>query len=234
MSPDVWRADIEWTKCNLPKDKLLSVSVVASPDDDWTLDQLADDFALCARWAVESGADCVEANFSCPNVSSADGQLYQQPGAAAVVAERVRIAIGKTPFIIKIGFFDDQSRCHELLDAVGPFADALAMTNCISAAVKQPGGEKLFSGQARGIGGDNIRAASIDQVRVFANLVRERGYSTKIIGVGGISSAAHVQDYLSAGAESVQLATALMLDPLTGPTIRRALRDAMALRCGVR
>ena len=127
MSPDVWRADVEWTKCHLPKGKLLSVSVVASPEPNWTLDQLADDFALCGRWAVESGADCVEANFSCPNVSSADGQLYQQPEAAAVVAERVRTRIGKAPFIIKVGFFDDKSRCVELLDAVAPFADALAM-----------------------------------------------------------------------------------------------------------
>src|SRR5262249_1358778 len=58
MSPDVWRADVEWTKCHLSKEKLLSVSVVASPEPDWTIDQLADDFALCARWAVESGADC--------------------------------------------------------------------------------------------------------------------------------------------------------------------------------
>ena len=35
------------------------------------------DYAQCARWAVESGADCVEANFSCPNVATCDGQLYQ-------------------------------------------------------------------------------------------------------------------------------------------------------------
>jgi dihydroorotate dehydrogenase len=220
MSPDVWRADIEWTKCHLPKEKLLSVSVVASPEPDWTVDQLADDFALCARWAVESGADCVETNFSCPNVSSADGQLYQQKRPAAIVAECVRAEIGKTPLIIKVGFFDDKSRCEELLDAVAPFADALAMTNCISAVVEQSISEKIFNGQPRGIGGDAIRVTSVEQVRLFAKLVHERGYSTKITGVGGISTSAQMRDYLAAGAESVQLASAVMVDPLVGIKIR--------------
>src|ERR1044071_8949481 len=35
-SPDVWRADVEATRRALPPHKLLSVSVVATPDADWT------------------------------------------------------------------------------------------------------------------------------------------------------------------------------------------------------
>ena len=84
--PDVWRADVEATRRRLPAGKVLSVSVVASPGPGWAEEHLAADFARCARWAVESGADCVEANFSCPNVDSPDGQLYQQPAAAGRVA----------------------------------------------------------------------------------------------------------------------------------------------------
>src|SRR6478735_7978230 len=44
MPPDIWRADIEATRCRLPKEKILSVSVVASPEADWSLDRIADDF----------------------------------------------------------------------------------------------------------------------------------------------------------------------------------------------
>ena len=79
--PSVWRPDVTATRSTLPTGKLLSVSVVASPEPDWTPEQLADDYAACARQAAEAGADCVEANFSCPNVQSRDGQLYQQPAA---------------------------------------------------------------------------------------------------------------------------------------------------------
>ena len=214
MPPEVWRADVEWTRTRLPKEKLLAVSVVASVEPGWSLDEMADDFARCARWAVESGADCIETNFSCPNVSTSDGQLYQQPGAAAVVAERVRDAIGNAPYVIKVGFFDDPGQCEQLLEAVAPFASALAMTNCIAATVEQANGTPLFAGQPRGIGGESIRDASVAQVRRFAEIARGRGYPTRIVGVGGISSAAHVEQYLTAGAEAVQLATAPMINPL--------------------
>jgi dihydroorotate dehydrogenase (NAD+) catalytic subunit len=227
MPPDIWRADVEWTRARLPKEKLLSVSVVATAEPDWSLDDLADDFARCARWAVESGADCVETNFSCPNVSTCDGQLYQQPAAAAVVAQCVRDAIGKTPYVIKVGFVPDEPLIEQLLDAIAPVADALAMTNCIAAKVHRSDGTPLFDGQGRGIGGDAIREASVAQVRRFANIIRQRGHRARVIGVGGIASANHVQQYLDYGAEAVHLATAIMVNPLIGVQIRQQWADRL-------
>ena len=223
MPPDVWRADVEWTRARLAKEKLLSVSVVGSAEPDWSVDDLAGDYARCARGAVESGADCVEANFSCPNVATCDGQLYQQPDAAAVVAQRVREAIGSVPLAIKIGHVADEEPAAALLDAVAPFADALSMTNCVTATVRDSRGALLFSGDPRGIGGEAIRGASVRQVRLFSKLIRERELAMRIVGVGGISTAQHVRDYLDAGAQAVHLATAVMVDPLVGCRIRREL-----------
>lgn len=225
MPPEIWRADVERTRAQLPAEKLLCVSVVATPEPEWTLDDLADDFARCARWAVESGADCVETNFSCPNVSTADGQLYQQPKCAAIVAHRVRAAIGATPFVIKLGFFDDLERVEQMTEALGSIADAWAMTNCIAARVHDQNGKPSFGGEARGIGGAAIRAASIAQVRQFSAAIRQRELPTRLIGVGGISEASHAQEYLEAGAEAVQLSTAVMFDPLVGCRIREDWRS---------
>jgi dihydroorotate dehydrogenase (NAD+) catalytic subunit len=221
--PDTWRADVEWTRMNLPAEKLLSVSVVGSVQPDWSLSDLADDYARCAKWAVESGADAVESNFSCPNVSTCDGQLYQQPKDAALVAERIRDTVGKTPYIIKIGSMTDRNAAEELLDAVAPFVDALAMTNSVAAKVRQPDGSYLFDGQRRGICGDATRTASLQQTRLFCDLIRERGLNLAVIGVGGISTAEHVRQFLDAGAESVHIATAAMLDPSIGLQIRKDL-----------
>ena len=61
-SPDIWRADVQSTRDKLPSGKLLSVSVVGSPQPEMTLEELAADYAQCARWAVESGADMIETN----------------------------------------------------------------------------------------------------------------------------------------------------------------------------
>src|SRR5690606_7228819 len=65
MAPDVWRKDIESTRNKLAAEKLLSVSVVGTVQDGWSLDDLAADYAQCAKWAVDSGADAIETNFSC-------------------------------------------------------------------------------------------------------------------------------------------------------------------------
>jgi dihydroorotate dehydrogenase (NAD+) catalytic subunit len=221
MSPDVWRADVAWTRARLSAEKLLCVSVVATSQPHWSACDLAADFAQCARWVVDAGADAVEANFSCPNVATSDGQLYQHPDAAAAVARTIREAVGRTPFVIKIGYLADERQIDQFVAAVGPLVDAFSMTNCLSATVRQPDGQPLFDGQPRGIAGDAIREASIQQVRRFAEAIRRRGFPTKIIGVGGIFSADHVVEYLAAGAESVQLATAAMLDPQVALTIRR-------------
>ncbi len=221
QEPDSWRRDIEWTREHLPDEKLLSVSVVATIQPGWTIDDTADDYARCAQWAAESGADCVETNFSCPNVSTADGQLYQVPDDAAVVAQRVREALGRTPYVIKIGHMPEADRARELLRAITPHIDGIAMTNSVATTVRMPDGEMLFDGLPRGICGKATREASLEQTRLFANLVREEEMGVSLVGVGGASTATDVAAYLEAGAESVHIATAAMVNPLTAQQIRR-------------
>lgn len=221
--PDTWRPDIERTRARLPRGKVLSVSVVGSVQEGWTIDDLAEDYARCARWAVDAGAQCIETNFSCPNVSTCDGQLYQQPDAARAVAARVRAEIGAVPLIVKIGHVARGDATDALLAALAPLADALAMTNSVAAAVRSADGGLLFDGARRGICGDATRGASLAQTRLFAERARETGRSIRLIGVGGARTVEHVRDYLAAGAESVHIATAAMVDPAVAMRIRAAL-----------
>jgi len=223
--PEVWRDDVAATRRDLADDKLLVVSVVATEQPGWTIDDLADDYALCARWAVESGADAVEANFSCPNVCTSDGQLYQHPREAALCAARVRAAVGAAPFIVKVGHLAGTDEAAALVEALAPYVDALAMTNSVAAPVVGPDGEKLFGGAPRGICGAAILEPSLAQTRLARQVVTGRYLSlgikpAAIIGVGGAFSADDVRRYLVAGAESVHLATAAMLDPAVALRIR--------------
>ncbi|MEX0725507.1 MAG: hypothetical protein WD065_04520 [Planctomycetaceae bacterium] len=219
-APDYWRRDVAATRERLPPDKILSVSVVGTIQPGWTTDDLADDYARCAKWAVESGADVVEANFSCPNVSTCDGQLYQQPESAACVAERIRQAIGPTPFLLKVGYFAKLDLAAEVLDAVAPYVSGWASTNSVIARVRNDQGDLEFDGQPRGICGDATRSASIAQVEFLARQATSRGLDVKFIGVGGVSTAEHLQAFLEAGAEGVHLATSVMVDPAVGLRIR--------------
>jgi dihydroorotate dehydrogenase len=222
-APEVWRADIRATRAKLPRGKLLSVSVVGTQQAGWSIDQLADDYARCACWAVDSGADVVEANFSCPNVSTCDGQLFQQPRDAQRVALRVGQSIGDIPLVVKIGHIPSRQDASLLLEALGPHVDALAMTNSVATTVRHGDGRLVFDGQPRGICGDAVREASIEQTRMFAQLIRESGANVALIGVGGASNAGHVREYLSAGAHAVHIATAAMVNPWVAVEIKRQL-----------
>ena len=222
MAPDVWRRDVEWTRERLPAGKLLSVSVVGTVQPGMTLEELAGDYAQCAKWAAESGADVIETNFSCPNVSTRDGQLFQQPEAAGLVAQRVRAAIGSTPYVVKIGRVSNEADAASLLSAVGPHINGIAMTNSIAARVVD-GETVLFDGQPRGICGEATREASVQQVALFKTLIVAGGDPIDIVGVGGAATAEDVQAYLNAGASAVHIATAAMVNPLVGVEIRENL-----------
>ena len=63
------------------------------------------------------------------------------------------------------------------------------------------------------------------QTELIAEQIAHRGLSMSVIGVGGIFTAYDVRRYLDAGAESVQLATAAMIDPEVGLKIRSAFRE---------
>tara|TARA_B100000945_G_scaffold307169_1_gene295329 strand:- start:818 stop:1858 length:1041 start_codon:yes stop_codon:yes gene_type:complete len=211
--PEIWRADVARTRDLLADEKILCVSVVGSVQPDWSLQQLADDYALCARQAVDSGADCVEANFSCPNVSTCDGQLYQIPEDCQIVTKTIRDEIGDTPLIAKIGRIARPDKMCALLEKIHPFIDALAMTNSIATRVKDKQGKFLFDGQLRGICGKATLNASVEQTQLANDINQEYGYALELIGVGGASCLADVQEYINAGATAVHLATAAMENP---------------------
>jgi dihydroorotate dehydrogenase len=251
MDSEFWRKDVEETRRRLRKDKLLSVSVVATPEPDWTLDRVAEDFVRCARWAAESGADCVEANFSCPNVASLDAQLYQSPRQARRVAQALRKVLGSIPLLIKIGPVsshvpgetaatpnsNERDPVSELLSHLAGVVDALVMVNCFPAQVETAPGILAFQGESRGIAGDAIRNPTLDQVREFIRGIRltppqstsnaktktPSKTKLKIVGVGGISNAKDVQAHLSEGSHAVQLATQAMRRPSSGLEIRKGI-----------
>ncbi|MBT4902919.1 MAG: hypothetical protein HON54_13565 [Verrucomicrobia bacterium] len=219
--PSFWRDDVTATRSRLAKGKFLCVSVVATAQDGWSIDDLAADYAQCARWAVESGADGVEANFSCPNVSSVDGQLFLNPTDAGIVAAQLREALPDTPLLLKVGHINNRETAHALVEVVAPSADALVMVNGLSAKVRQRNTELLFEGQCRGIAGEAIRETTLEQLALFDGLIREFGIDVRLVGVGGLGQAADVQACLDRGSEAVQFATAAMLNPGLGLAIRR-------------
>ena len=218
--PYEWRADVETARRGLGPKQVLSVSVVASPEDGWTMTQVANDFAQCAAWAVDAGAQVVEANLSCPNVCTKEADLYLAAEAAAEIASTVRARVDRTPLVLKIGLFQTPEQAEALVCAVSPYADALSSTNSITAAVRGADGEPLFGGRRRGIGGAAIGKRCNEELAMLSRTIREAGSDLLLVGVGGVMTADDVRKRLAAGAHNVHLATAPMIDPMVGLRIR--------------
>jgi dihydroorotate dehydrogenase (NAD+) catalytic subunit len=215
-----WTRDVERARRELSPEQLLSVSVVASPEEGWTRKQIVADFVECARLAKDSGADAVEANLSCPNVCSQEGQLYTSPEASAEIAGAVANVLRGVPLVLKIGLFDNSNQASEFVASIAPYANALSTTNSISAKVMAASGQPAFGGLSRGIGGLCIRDRCNEEVRMLSRVVAATAPPVRLIGVGGIASTEDARERLAAGAHHIQIATAAMLNPLIGIRMR--------------
>lgn len=221
-APGFWIEDARQTKSQLNSGQRLSISVVGTMQPGWSILELAADYAECVRLALTAQADCVEMNFSCPNVCSEDGQLFQTPPDAAKVAQCARLAVGEgLPLLVKIGLVRDNKLLEDLLIALNPYIDAIVTTNSVPSTVIDAQGQRLFDGQQRGICGRATRQASLDQVHRCREIIEQQRLALEVIGVGGIESADDVRQYLNAGANSIQIATAAMIDPMLGVRIKQ-------------
>jgi len=79
--PREWQADVEKARDVLRvPGQVLIVSVMGTPEEADTIEDLADDFANVAGLAKEAGAQIIEANLSCPNTGSGpSGEIYKRP-----------------------------------------------------------------------------------------------------------------------------------------------------------
>ena len=67
---------------------------------------------------------------------------------------------------------------------------------------------------------------------MLRDAIDRAGSNLRLVSVGGVSSAADVLERLAIGADHVQLATAAMLNPMVGITIRDALSKGVAEHAG--
>ena len=227
MAPEVWREDIARCKAGLSDGQMLIVSVVASPEPDWSVAQVADDYAQCASWAVEAGADVIEANFSCPNVCSAEGQVYLDAALSGDVSATIRTGIGEMPLLLKVATFPDEESMSGFLRAVSKPADGVTLVNGIARPVLHPDGRPAFGEDyvKAGVLGRIIHEPSVASVRQARAIVDAEGLGLAIAAVGGVSQAEDMADFFEAGADAIMLGSAPMYLPDLACEIKRAHPD---------
>lgn len=225
MAPEVWRADVRKARKRLRPGQILIVSVVGTPRPGGGPEALAEDFARSARWASEAGAHVVEANFSCPNVTSAEGSVDRDCGFSRELAGLLRDALRSTPYLIKAGHFESRSDLRSFQKAVAGLADGIVIVNGVSRRVVGPDGKPAFPGHERvGILGRAIHAPALKNVKnaVAGSCRMPAGKRLLTLAVGGVLSQEDPRGFFEAGAAAVLMGGGAALDPLLAIRVKKA------------
>jgi dihydroorotate dehydrogenase len=224
VAPEVWGPDIAAARRALGNGQALIVSIVGTARPGLSEADFAADFAALAQQVAEGGADLVEADLSCPNVARREGEVYLDTKLSTEIARAVKAVAGGRPVLLKIGDIADRAQMAAFLESVSGAADGVVMINAPSRRIVDSSGAPAFgAGRERaGVTGAAIKGIALAAVRDAAEHIRRRGLPLKVIGVGGIGSAADARAFLAAGAYAVQSATAATWNPYLAAEIKAA------------
>lgn len=180
-----------------------------------------DEFAAMAAQVEQAGgADAIELNVSCPNVSGGVDYGRTPEGAAAVVSA-VRAACG-LPILAKLtpNVTDVPSVARAAADAG---ADAVTLVNTFTGlAVNWRTRRPVLGNGIGGLSGPAIKPLALRIVYQVAQAV-----DVPIVGCGGIRTVDDVLEFLVCGASAVQVGTANFADPTVSGRLVTELAAAM-------
>lgn len=225
--PEFWAQDMKKAVASAGKGQVMVASAFGTAREGMSPDEFWQDFADAARIAAGAGAKIIELNLSCPNVVG-EGIVCYTREAVIGICKRTREAIGKTPLIIKLGYFTaaQQPLLEEIMAEVAPLINAVALINTIPAKVYDKEGRQALPGEGRlvsGLCGAGIQWAGLDMVERMAQLREEKGYTYEIVGIGGVMTPEDFFEYRNAGADLIQACTG----PMWNPNLAREIAEAL-------
>lgn len=224
MEPDIWRKDIRRAKERIGDGQILIVSVIGTPTPGGDAESLIVDYAQCAGWAAESGADVVEIHLATPDPFVEQPQMiYENVPLAARILHRARTTVG-VPILAKLGPFKTPRLLHETATRLAPWAHGYVLVHGINRRVFDEKGSPAFEGTGREradvVGAQTFTVASRQVAEMLA--WRKAGaWDRAILAVGGISTVERARDVLREGADAVLVATAALFDPLFATRFRQ-------------
>jgi dihydroorotate dehydrogenase (NAD+) catalytic subunit len=207
----VLRMELPWLATNLRRAQVL-VNVVG-----FTVEEYAE---VVAGLDGVSGIAALELNLSCPNTSAGGIEVGADPECVrrivSVCRDRTRL-----PLLAKLSpVVPDIPRMA--LAARDAGADGISVVNTFPGLLYHDGGAARLGNGNGGVSGPPLLPM---RVLATARVVEATG-GMPVLGVGGVRSAADVDQYLRVGAALVGIGTAALADPRLPERIVRELERA--------
>jgi dihydroorotate dehydrogenase (NAD+) catalytic subunit len=172
----------------------------------------------------------IEINLSCPNEPDSDNKspvlACFDTDMSEAIAKAVRAANPDSKLLIKVAYFANRDQFKDWVKRIGPLVDGITAINTIPVPVLDETGETVFPGRAlAGISGAPIKWAGLEMVRQLKQYRDEFGYGYKIIGLGGVLSAADFKEYTDTGADYVMSVTGAMWNPNLAAEVKASLQQ---------
>ena len=202
---EVRRTQVPWLAANLPRTRKL-VNVVG-----YAVEEFATVVEGLETVAGSSGDGSAihgyELNVSCPNVKAGGMEFGADSQALTEVVRRAR-AVTRRPLFVKLSpTLPDIAASARVAADAG--ADGLTLVNTIPGLVI----DVERRAPALGFGSGGVSGTALLPVGVLATWKVSRAVRLPIIGIGGVSVATDVVQYILAGASLVGVGTAAMRDP---------------------
>jgi len=168
----------------------------------------SEEFVDVARVAVETGADALELNVSCPHVEKTGAEIGQNPELVTKVVESVKNNVDKPVFVKLTPNITSIAEVAKAAAEAG--AEAITAINTVRAmAINVETCRPILSNKIGGLSGPAIRPIA---VRCVYEIYRE--VKVPIIGCGGIATWRDAVEFMLAGASAVQIGTAVAFQGL--------------------
>jgi dihydroorotate dehydrogenase (NAD+) catalytic subunit len=196
---DEVRADhLPWLAENLRRARVL-VNIVGNRAEEFaTVVSLLDDSPAVSGY---------ELNVSCPNVKAGGIEFGADPVSLADVVKRARAVTKKSVFVKLSPTLQDIGRSAQVAADAG--ADGISVVNTLPGLLIDVETRK----PALGFGTGGVSGPGLLPVGVLATHKVSKAVKLPVMGVGGISRATDIVQYVIAGASLVAVGTAAMQQP---------------------
>jgi dihydroorotate dehydrogenase (NAD+) catalytic subunit len=203
----------ELGQIRVPADKFLLVSIFGGDTRQ---------FVETAQ-ALASVADGFELNMSCPHAEGYGVEIGQKRELVAEITSAVAAATG-LPVIVKLSAVVTGVGLTAKA-AVAAGAAGITVSNTVGPGTVMLGYHPILSNKVGGLSGTAIRPLALRSVQAVRDAV---GQGPLLIGMGGISTAEDVRQFLTAGADVIGIGSAVTgMDSSTMKSYFQGLSDAV-------
>jgi dihydroorotate dehydrogenase len=198
----------------------LGINIAKTNDAGIHGEEAINDYLMSYKWAQQV-ADYITINISCPNTG--EGKTFEDPDALHALLHTLKPHFSSDiPSFVKFSVDTDKSTLEKLIEiceqvGISGYVATNTSSDRSSLTTSTLELEQIGNG---GLSGQGIRAKSTQVVRWISECVPDK----PLVGVGGIDSAEAAAEKFEAGADLIQLYTALVFK---GPSLVRDIKKKL-------